>query len=74
MKTTYLEIGSEGKAMNVIVPPGQKRYANRILRAADGSGTIQAGDAVGLFLEPQHHTTMSLARAFRLAGFTLEEV
>lgn len=70
MKITHLNIGNE---LIATIPAGQMRYAKSILRAADAGGTIQAGDARDLFGDPRNHTTMSLARAFRIAGFTLEE-
>lgn len=48
--------------------------AKRILRAANEEGTIQAWQARKLFSRPEHHTTMNLERAMKLAGFTMTEI
>ena len=72
MKTTTDTIGSEGTEFLVTIPRGRKRRFAEILRAANDEGTIQAGAARELFSSPENHTTMSLARALRLAGFVLE--
>lgn len=74
MTTTTDYIGSEGTEFRVTIPAGKKRRYNAICRAANEEGTIQAGDARELFSKPENHTTMSLARALRLAGFALEAV
>lgn len=71
MKHTTETIGSEGTEFGVIIPTGKKRRFNEIYKAANEEGTIQAGDARKLFARPEHHTTMSLARALRIAGFEL---
>lgn len=47
--------------------------AQAIWDAADDEGTIQAWDARNLFFDPRHHTTMTLAMAFRLSGFEISE-
>jgi hypothetical protein len=72
MTTTTDTIGSEGTEFRVTIPAGKKRRYNAILKAANEEGTIQAGAARELFARPEHHTTMSLARALRIAGFELE--
>lgn len=72
MKNTTDTIGSEGTEYLVTIPAGKKRRYNAILKAANDEGTIQAGDARELFSRPENHSTMSLARALRLAGFQLE--
>lgn len=72
MKATYETIGSEGRELSVIIPHGKKRRYNEILNAANDEGTIQAWDARKLFSRPEDHTTMSLARALHLAGFTIK--
>jgi hypothetical protein len=65
-------IESEGTEFRVTIPDGKKRRYNAIWRAANDEGTIQARDARELFARPENHTTMSLARALRLAGFEVE--
>lgn len=72
MKTIIETIGSEGAEFAVTIPAGKKRRFNEILKAANEEGTIQAWDARELFSKPENNTTMSLARALRLAGFALE--
>ena len=74
MKNTTDTIGSEGTEYRVTIPAGQKRRYNAILKAAGDEGTIQAWDARKLFSKPEHHTTMSLARALRIAGFETEAI
>ena len=72
MKNTTDTIGSEGTEYLVTIPAGRKRRYRAILKATNDEGTIQAGDARELFSNPENHTTMSLARALRLAEFALE--
>jgi hypothetical protein len=74
MKSTTKYIGSEGIEFRVTIPAGKKRRFNAICKAANEEGTIQAWDARELFSTPANHTTMSLARALRLAGFSFEAV
>ena len=71
MKNTPPPIGSEGTEFLVTIPSGKKRRYKEIVKAANDEGTMQAGDARKLFSRPENHTTMSLARALRLAGFEL---
>ena len=65
-------IGCEGTEYIVRIPAGKKRRYNEIFKSANDEGTIQAWDARELFSRPENHTTMSLASALRLAGFSLE--
>jgi len=58
----------------VEIPPGKKRRYNEIYKAANDEGTIQAWDARKLFSRPEHHTTMNLFRALRIAGFKIEDI
>tara|TARA_R110000868_G_scaffold391821_2_gene662114 strand:+ start:446 stop:670 length:225 start_codon:yes stop_codon:yes gene_type:complete len=74
MKATTETIGSEGTEFAVKIPAGKKRRYAAICAAANDEGTIQAWDARDLFSSPKNHTTMSLARGLRLAGFELELV
>jgi hypothetical protein len=74
MKNTTDTIGDEGTEFRVTIPAGKKRRYNAICKAANDEGTIQKWDARELFSSPENHTTMSLARALRLAGFVLEEI
>lgn len=69
----YETIGSEGVEWCVAIPHGKMRRYREIVRAANDEGTIQARDARELFSRPENHTTMSLARGLRLAGFAMEE-
>jgi hypothetical protein len=71
MKTKTEYVGSEGTEFRVTIPAGRKRRFNEICKAANDEGTIQAWDARELFSSPEHHTTMSLARALRIADFEL---
>tara|TARA_R110000868_G_scaffold343859_1_gene604809 strand:- start:995 stop:1228 length:234 start_codon:yes stop_codon:yes gene_type:complete len=70
-KTSTDIIGSEGTEFLVTIPAGKKRRYNEILKSANEEGTIQAGDARKLFSRPENHTTMSIARALRIAGFQM---
>ena len=72
MKTQSDTIGSEGTEYRVTIPAGKKARYNEIVDAANEEGTIQAGAARELFSRPENHTTMSLASALRIAGFTIE--
>jgi len=75
MKTPPTDrIGSEGIEFIVAIPKGKKRLFKTIFNAANEEGTIQAMDARGIFSRPENHTAMSLAKALRLSGFTLEAV
>ena len=73
MRTTDT-IGSEGAEYKVAIPRGEMRRYRKIVRAANDEGIIQARDARELFSRPEYHTTISLARALRIAGFELTEI
>lgn len=70
----YDTIGSEGVEWQVSIPHGKMWRYREIVRAANDEGTIQAGEARELFSRPEHHTTMSLARGLRIAGFWMKEL
>lgn len=60
-----------GNEINVTAR-GRKQIARaqEIYDAANDEGTIQSSAARELFALPEHHTTMSLERAFSIAGIT----
>jgi hypothetical protein len=72
MNTQTFTFGDEKQNEVSITAKGAKqiRRAQEIWDAANDEGTIQSGAARGLFSDPRNHTTMSLARAFDIAGFT----
>lgn len=71
MKTKTFTFGDETRNEVHIVAVGAKRIARaqEIYDAANDEGTIQASAARDLFSSPENHTTMSLTRAFGIAGF-----
>lgn len=73
-KSKIIEIAINGNRCDVIVPPGQKRYANKILRSADDQGIIQAEKMVKLFPgmgNKGYHTTATIGTAFHWAEFEI---
>jgi hypothetical protein len=73
MKTQTFTFGDENHNEVSVKTAGAKQIkrAQEIYDAANDEGTIQAGDARHLFPDPRNHTTMSLARAFAIAGFKI---
>lgn len=69
MKTKTFTFGDEHQNEVSVKALGARNIARaqKIYNAANDEGTIQAGDARGLFSKPENHTTMSLAAAFAIA-------
>jgi secreted trypsin-like serine protease len=74
MTTQKFTFGDEAQNEVSITASGHKQIARaqEIYDAANDEGTIQASKARDLFADPRNHTTMSLERAFDLAGFVIE--
>ncbi len=62
---TYAEILADMDMTLGTAKPADVRLAYRL---ADDGGTIQAGDALRIFSEPERHTTIDLKRALRWLG------
>jgi major membrane immunogen (membrane-anchored lipoprotein) len=69
---TFVFGDENGNEVSVTAKVGKIRRAQAIYDAANDEGTIQASDARDLFSRPENHSTMSLSRAFSLAGFELK--